>query len=55
VIGDAVVQDPKKVKRVVLCAGQVYYDLAAGRKEKGVEDESPSCVSSSCIPSRPSR
>lgn len=39
VIGDAVVQDPKKVKRVVLCAGQVYYDLAAGRKEKGLEDE----------------
>ncbi|MBA4708852.1 2-oxoglutarate dehydrogenase E1 component [Aquitalea sp. FJL05] len=39
VIGDAVVQDPKKVKRVVLCAGQVYYDLAAGRKDKGVEDE----------------
>ncbi|WP_089085066.1 2-oxoglutarate dehydrogenase E1 component [Aquitalea magnusonii] len=39
VIGDAVVQDPKKVKRVLLCAGQVYYDLAAGRKEKGLEDD----------------
>ncbi|OHX14026.1 2-oxoglutarate dehydrogenase E1 component [Chromobacterium sphagni] len=39
VIGDATVQDPKKVKRVVLCAGQVYYDLAAGRKERGLEDE----------------
>ena len=39
VIGDAVVPDPKKVKRVVLCAGQVYYDLAAGRKDKGMEDD----------------
>ncbi|WP_047249276.1 2-oxoglutarate dehydrogenase E1 component [Chromobacterium subtsugae] len=39
VIGDAIVKDPKKVKRVVLCAGQVYYDLAAGRKERGLEDE----------------
>ncbi|AUH52350.1 2-oxoglutarate dehydrogenase E1 component [Chromobacterium sp. ATCC 53434] len=39
VIGDTVVNDPKKVKRVVLCAGQVYYDLAAGRKERGLDDE----------------
>lgn len=39
VIGDAVVKDGKKVKRVVLCAGQVYYDLAAGRKERGLEDD----------------
>ncbi|KIA80831.1 2-oxoglutarate dehydrogenase [Chromobacterium piscinae] len=39
VIGDAVAKDPKKVKRVVLCAGQVYYDLAAGRKERGLEDD----------------
>nr|WP_199065906.1 2-oxoglutarate dehydrogenase E1 component [Chromobacterium sp. ASV5] len=39
VIGDAVVQDVKKVKRVLLCAGQVYYDLAAGRKERGLEDD----------------
>ncbi|MBA8736935.1 2-oxoglutarate dehydrogenase E1 component [Chromobacterium violaceum] len=39
VIGDAVVKDPKKVKRVLLCAGQVYYDLAAARKERGLEDD----------------
>ncbi|WP_434630002.1 2-oxoglutarate dehydrogenase E1 component [Chromobacterium sp. CV08] len=39
VIGDNVVNDAKKVKRVLLCAGQVYYDLAAGRKERGLEDE----------------
>ncbi|WP_293762217.1 2-oxoglutarate dehydrogenase E1 component [uncultured Aquitalea sp.] len=39
VIGDSTAQDPKKVKRVLLCAGQVYYDLAAARKEKGLEDD----------------
>ncbi|AXT45368.1 MULTISPECIES: 2-oxoglutarate dehydrogenase E1 component [Chromobacterium] len=39
VIGDSVVQDAKKVKRVLLCAGQVYYDLAAARKERGLDDD----------------
>ncbi|AXE36088.1 2-oxoglutarate dehydrogenase E1 component [Chromobacterium phragmitis] len=39
VITDAVVKDGKKVKRVLLCAGQVYYDLAAARKERGLEDD----------------
>ncbi|MDF0606708.1 2-oxoglutarate dehydrogenase E1 component [Neisseriaceae bacterium TC5R-5] len=39
VIGDNVVQDVKRVKRVLLCSGQVYYDLAAGRKERGLEDD----------------
>ncbi|KZE31796.1 2-oxoglutarate dehydrogenase E1 component [Crenobacter luteus] len=39
VIGDASITDPKKVKRVLLCAGQVYYDLVNGRKERGVEEE----------------
>ncbi|MCD4500688.1 2-oxoglutarate dehydrogenase E1 component [Chromobacterium vaccinii] len=39
VIGDVVVKDPKKVKRVLLCAGQVYYDLAAARKERGLDDD----------------
>ena len=39
VIGDAVERDDAKVKRIVLCAGQVYYDLAAGRKERGMEEE----------------
>jgi 2-oxoglutarate dehydrogenase E1 component len=29
---------PKKVKRVVLCAGKVYYDLVAERAKRGVED-----------------
>ncbi|MCS4532818.1 2-oxoglutarate dehydrogenase E1 component [Neisseria montereyensis] len=29
----------KSVKRVILCAGQVYYDLAAGRAERKLEKE----------------
>ncbi|UOO92716.1 2-oxoglutarate dehydrogenase E1 component [Vitreoscilla stercoraria] len=39
VIGDAHERDDANVKRVVLCAGQVYYDLVAGRKERGSEEE----------------
>jgi 2-oxoglutarate dehydrogenase E1 component len=29
---------PKKVKRVVFCAGKVYYDIAAERAKRGVDD-----------------
>lgn len=40
VIGDTAERtDNGSVKRVVLCAGQVYYDLAAGRAERKVEDD----------------
>ncbi|HJV07078.1 MAG TPA: 2-oxoglutarate dehydrogenase E1 component [Chromobacteriaceae bacterium] len=39
VIGDSTVQDAKKVKRVLLCAGQVYYDLFNGRKERELADD----------------
>lgn len=39
VIGDAIAADPKKVKRVLLCAGQVYYDLFNARKERGLEED----------------
>ena len=40
VIGDTVQRaDNGKVKRVILCAGQVYYDLTAGRAERGLEEE----------------
>ena len=40
VIGDTVQRaDNSKVKRVILCAGQVYYDLTAGRAERGLEEE----------------
>lgn len=39
VIGDRADIDGKKVKRVVLCSGQVYYDLFNARAEKGAQDE----------------
>jgi 2-oxoglutarate dehydrogenase E1 component len=36
VIGDSVITDNSKVKRIVICSGKVYYDLEAGRE--GVDD-----------------
>jgi 2-oxoglutarate dehydrogenase E1 component len=30
--------DPQAVKRVILCAGKVFYDLRAERRERGIED-----------------
>jgi len=30
--------DPKKIKRVVLCTGKVYYDIEQAKEEQGVED-----------------
>lgn len=38
VIGDPLRPDPQGVRRVILCAGQVYYDLAHARKARGIED-----------------
>ncbi|WP_374536038.1 2-oxoglutarate dehydrogenase E1 component [Chitinimonas taiwanensis] len=38
VIGDSTVSDAKKVKRVIVCAGQVYYDLHNARVERGQKD-----------------
>jgi 2-oxoglutarate dehydrogenase E1 component len=29
---------PKKVKRVILCSGKVFFDLMAARKERGIKD-----------------
>ncbi|MCL8015688.1 multifunctional oxoglutarate decarboxylase/oxoglutarate dehydrogenase thiamine pyrophosphate-binding subunit/dihydrolipoyllysine-residue succinyltransferase subunit [Streptomyces sp. AS02] len=37
VIGDASV-DPAAVKKVVFCAGKVYYDIEAERKKRGITD-----------------
>ncbi|MCP1661256.1 2-oxoglutarate dehydrogenase E1 component [Neisseria perflava] len=40
VIGDTAERaDNGSVKRVILCAGQVYYDLAAGRAERKLEND----------------
>lgn len=39
VIGDAQVSDNSKVKRVILCAGQVYYDLTKAREERNLQNE----------------
>ena len=30
--------DPAKVRRVVFCSGKVFYDLRAGRRERGITD-----------------
>jgi len=30
--------DPAKVRRVVFCSGKVFYDLRAGRRERGIDD-----------------
>ena len=38
VIGEIEPIDAKKVKRVVLCCGKVYYDLLAGRRERKIND-----------------
>lgn len=38
IIGDQGQRDPKKVKRVLLCSGRVYYDLAAERDKRDAQD-----------------
>jgi len=38
VIGEVDKIDAKKVKRVILCSGKVYYDLVAARREKKITD-----------------
>ncbi|KQX71443.1 multifunctional oxoglutarate decarboxylase/oxoglutarate dehydrogenase thiamine pyrophosphate-binding subunit/dihydrolipoyllysine-residue succinyltransferase subunit [Streptomyces sp. Root1310] len=38
VIGDSSITDPAAVKKVVFCAGKVYYDLEAERQKRGVTD-----------------
>jgi 2-oxoglutarate dehydrogenase E1 component len=38
VIPDTDIADPSKVKRVVFCSGKVYFELAAARRERGIDD-----------------
>jgi len=38
VIGDTQAIDQKKVKRVVICSGKVYYDLLATRRDREADD-----------------
>ena len=38
VIGETEKLDPKKVKRIVLCQGKIYYELLAYRREQGIKD-----------------
>jgi 2-oxoglutarate dehydrogenase E1 component len=38
VLGDTLVQDASKVKKIVLCSGKVYYDLADKRAESKRDD-----------------
>ncbi|MEY3220782.1 MAG: hypothetical protein RIT27_2139 [Pseudomonadota bacterium] len=39
IIDDADIQNPQTVKRVLLCAGQVYYKLVDARRERGLEQD----------------
>jgi 2-oxoglutarate dehydrogenase E1 component len=38
VIGEVEAMDAKKVKRVVACAGKIYFELAAARREHKIDD-----------------
>ncbi len=38
VIGETDDIDPKKVRRVVMCSGKVYYDLRDARREREIDD-----------------
>jgi 2-oxoglutarate decarboxylase len=38
VLGDGTPVDPAEVRRVILCSGKVYYDLAQARDQRGARD-----------------
>jgi len=38
VIGDPAAPSPKKVKRVVFCSGKVFFDIAAERDKRGIDN-----------------
>ena len=37
VIGETAPIDPERVTRVILCSGKIYYDILAGREQRGAE------------------
>jgi 2-oxoglutarate decarboxylase len=37
VLDDSTVQDPAAVRRILLCTGKIYYELAAARDSRGVQ------------------
>jgi hypothetical protein len=37
-IDDAAITDPKKVRRVLLCTGKIYYELLDKQEKDGVKD-----------------
>jgi 2-oxoglutarate dehydrogenase E1 component len=39
ILRDADVQDPAQVRRILLCTGKIFYDLAEERKKRGATDE----------------
>jgi len=38
ILDDHVAADPSRVSRILMCSGQVYYDLAAAREERKIEN-----------------
>ena len=38
VIDDVNAAEPERIQRVVMCTGKVYYDLVAGREDKGLDE-----------------
>jgi 2-oxoglutarate dehydrogenase E1 component len=38
VLGDPAVTDPATIRRVLLCTGKIYYDLAQARAQRGITD-----------------
>jgi 2-oxoglutarate dehydrogenase E1 component len=38
VLPDPTTPDPKQVRRILLCSGKIYYELAAARLEHGIRD-----------------
>ena len=38
VIGETIKRNAKKVKRVVVCSGKVYYDIVAEREKRAIDD-----------------